>query len=79
MRSHPSKFDDREDEQSYGTFYEVKENCVGTLRWDAVLGGTCGQGLSIGERTATVTIGKKDVYILSTTAGAVLVGIATKR
>jgi hypothetical protein len=60
--------------------YEVKESCMGNLRWDAEVGGLpCGQGFSIGERTAAVAIAKEDVYILSTTPGAVLVGIATKK
>jgi hypothetical protein len=59
--------------------YEVAESCVGTLRWDAVVGGPCGEGLDIGERTATITIGREDVYVLSTTPGSVLVGIGTRR
>ena len=60
--------------------YEVKESCMGDLRWEAEVGGVpCGEGFSIGERTATITIGRKDVYFLSTTPGTVMVGIATKR
>ena len=59
--------------------YEVNEDCTGDLTWTAVIG-TCDDPIfEIGERTAAITIGKKDVYILSTTPGAVLVGIATKR
>ena len=60
--------------------YAVKENCMGDLRWIAEVGGKpCGEGVSIGPRTAAITISRKDVYVLSTTPGAVLVGIATKK
>ena len=54
--------------------YQIDPNCTGTLRWIAVLE----NGPSIGERTATITIAKrsKEVYVLSTAPGSVLVGVA---
>lgn len=59
--------------------YEIAETCIGNFVWDAVVGGPCGVGTNIGERTHTITLGKKEIYILSTTSGTVLAGSGTKR
>jgi hypothetical protein len=60
--------------------YEVNENCMADFTWTAVIGESCEDPtFVIGERTATASVGKDQLYILSTTPETVLVGIGTRR
>jgi hypothetical protein len=54
--------------------YQVNPDCTGTMQWTAVLS----NGTPIGIRTATISIAKnsKEINVLSTVLGSVLVGVA---